>query len=130
MSMANSLEARTPFLDHRVVEFAAGLPSRLKLRGLGTKYLLKRSVATRLPQEILNRGKEGFSIPMKNWLREELRPMMEDVLSTRRIQQGGLFNPRYIQALKTQHLAGTANHAHLLWSLMVLEIWRGTYLAR
>ncbi len=130
MSMANSLEARTPFLDHRVVEFAAGLPSRLKLRGLGTKYLLKRSVATRLPQEILNRGKEGFSIPMKNWLRQELRPMMEDVLSAQRIQRGGLFNPRYTEALKTEHLAGTANHAHLLWSLMIFEIWREKYLGR
>ena len=128
MSMANSLEARTPFLDHRVVEFAAGLPSNLKLRGLSTKYLLKQSMASRLPRQVITRGKEGFSIPMKNWLRQELSPMMEEVLSAERIRCAGLFNPQYVQTLKSEHLSGVANHAHLLWSLMIFEIWRERYL--
>ena len=78
MSMAHSLEARTPFLDYRVVEFAARVPSQQKIRGLETKWLLKRCMEKKLPHDILYRKKEGFSIPMKNWLRKELRPLMED----------------------------------------------------
>jgi asparagine synthase (glutamine-hydrolysing) len=128
MSMANSLEARSPYLDYRVVEFAAGLPSSLKLNGFKTKYLLKRCMAGKLPRAILNRGKEGFSIPMKNWLRQELRPMMEEVLSPERIKKEGLFNPSYVAKLKSDHLKGIANHSHQLWSLMVFEIWRDLYL--
>jgi asparagine synthase (glutamine-hydrolysing) len=129
MSMANSLEARTPYLDYRVVEFAAGLPSELKLRGWQTKYLLKRSMATKLPGEILNRRKEGFSIPMKNWLRKELHPLMQDVLSAERLEREGLFNSPYVEKLKMEHLKGIANHSHQLWSLIIFEIWRDTYLA-
>jgi asparagine synthase (glutamine-hydrolysing) len=127
MSMANSLEARTPFLDHRVVEFAAALPSHLKLNGFKTKYLLKRCMATKLPREILNRKKEGFSIPIKNWLKQELRPLMQDVLSPKRIEKEGLFNATYIEKLKSEHLRGVANHSHQLWSLMVFGIWRDMY---
>ena len=130
MSMANSLEARTPFLDHRVVEFAAALPANLKLKGLKTKYLLKRTMEPRMPQEIRGRRKEGFSIPMKNWLTAELRPMMEDVLSPARMSQGGLFNSEYVEKMKREHVAGTANHAHQLWSLMVFEMWRDSYIHR
>jgi asparagine synthase (glutamine-hydrolysing) len=128
MSMANSLEARTPYLDYRVAEFAAGLPSELKIRGLQTKYLLKRCMRTKLPPCILKRKKEGFSIPMKNWLQQELRPMMEDILSPTRINREGLFNSVYIEKLKADHLNGIANNAHQLWSLMVFEIWQNTYL--
>ena len=130
MSMANSLEARTPFLDYRVVEFAAGVPSELKLKGFTTKYLLKRSMARILPPEVLTRKKEGFSIPMKNWLRRELRPMLEEVLSPERLRQEGLFDPAYVEALKEQHLRGVANHSHQLWALMVFETWRDVYLRR
>ena len=75
-------------------------------------------MARKLPREILNRKKEGFSIPMKNWLRGELRPLMQDVLSSERIKKEGLFNAPYIEKLKTEHLHGAANHAHQLWSLM------------
>jgi asparagine synthase (glutamine-hydrolysing) len=128
MSMANSLEARTPYLDYRVAEFAAGLPPGLKLKGLQTKYLLKRCMGAKLPPSILKRKKEGFSIPMKNWLQHELRPMMEDVLSPSRLKQEGLFNSAYIEKLKADHLNGTANYSHQLWSLMVFEIWQDTYL--
>ena len=128
MSMANSLEARTPFLDHRVVEFAASVPSHLKLRGFTRKYLLKRAMASRLPGQVLTRRKEGFSIPMKNWLRQELRPLMEEVLSPQRLGAAGLFNPACVQTLKDQHQEGVANRSHLLWSLMMFEMWRETYL--
>jgi asparagine synthase (glutamine-hydrolysing) len=128
MSMANSLEARGPFLDYRVVEFAAGLPSHFKLKGFQTKYLLKRCMASRLPETILNRKKEGFSIPMKNWLKQELRPLMQDVLSPARMQRSGFFNGSYVQRLITEHLDGVANHSHQLWSLMMFEIWQDSYL--
>ena len=128
MSMANSLEARSPFLDYRVVEFATGLPSHLKLKGFRTKYLLKRCMASKLPAPILNRKKEGFSIPMKNWLKRELRPLMQDLLSPTRLKRGGFFNAAYVQTLMTEHLAGVANHSHQLWSLMMFEIWQDSYL--
>lgn len=128
MSMANSLEARTPFLDYRLVEFAAALPSDLKLRGFQTKYLLKRSMATKLPQTILNRKKEGFSIPIKNWLKRELCPLMHDLLSSERIKREGYFSSSYIEQLKADHLQGVANHSHQLWSLMMFEIWQDSYL--
>jgi asparagine synthase (glutamine-hydrolysing) len=128
MSMANSLEARTPFLDYRVVEFAMQLPSSFKMRGFQTKYLLKKAMRGKLPPQILHRKKEGFSIPIKNWLRQELRPMMEEVLSEERIRAEGLFNPAYVRKLKTEHLDGVANHSHQLWPLMVFQIWRSIYL--
>ena len=128
MSMANSLEARAPFLDYRIAEFAAGLPTSLKLKGFQTKYLLKRCMEAKLPPSILKRKKEGFSIPMKNWLQHELRPMLEDVLSPSRLKNEGLFNAPYIEKLKADHLKGAANNSHQLWSLMIFEIWRDTYL--
>jgi asparagine synthase (glutamine-hydrolysing) len=128
MSMANSLEARAPFLDYRIAEFAAGLPTSLKLKGFQTKYLLKRCMEAKLPPSILKRKKEGFSIPMKNWLQHELRPMLEDVLSPSRLKDEGLFNSPYIEKLKADHLKGAANNSHQLWSLMIFEIWRDTYL--
>ena len=129
MSMANSLEARAPFLDYRIAEFAAGLPTSLKLKGFQTKYLLKRCMEAKLPPSILKRKKEGFSIPMKNWLQHELRPMLEDVLSPSRLKNEGLFNAPYIEKLKADHLKGAANNSHQLWSLMIFEIWRDTYLS-
>jgi asparagine synthase (glutamine-hydrolysing) len=128
MSMANSLEARAPFLDYRVVEFAASLPSHLKLHGLRTKYLLKRCMAPKLPHEILSRRKEGFSIPMKNWLRQALRPLMQDVLSPVRLKREGLFNAAYVEKLQADHLTGRANYSHQLWSLIIFETWRNAYL--
>ncbi len=130
MSMAVSLEARVPFLDYRVVEFAASVPSELKLNGSTTKYLLKKAMAKRLPQEVLTRGKEGFSIPIKNWLKDELRPMMDELLSPERVRREGLFNPAYVEKLKTQHVSGAANHSHQLWPLMVFQIWRDLYFRR
>jgi asparagine synthase (glutamine-hydrolysing) len=128
MSMATSLEARAPFLDYRVVEYAATIPSVLKLRGTKTKYILKKAMAPLLPPEITKRGKEGFSIPIKNWLRHELRPMMLDVLSPSQIRRDGFFNADHVQKLVREHLQGRENHSHRLWALMVFSIWRDHYL--
>jgi asparagine synthase (glutamine-hydrolysing) len=128
MSMATSLEARVPFLDHKVMEFAATIPGSLKLKGLTTKYILKKAVADLLPPQILTRGKEGFSIPIKNWIMQELRPLLLDTLSESRIQKRGYFRPEYVQQLIQEHLEGKENHSHRLWALMVFEIWHQMYL--
>lgn len=128
MSMANSLEARTPFLDYRLVEFAYRLSSCLKLRGLQTKYVLRRCLAGKLPPFVLERKKEGFSIPMKNWLNGELRSLMLDVLSESRIRRRGYFDPAYVRRLIDEHREGTHNHGHLLWALIVFELWHERYL--
>ena len=128
MSMACSLEARVPLLDHRLVELAFQVPAELKVRGSRTKILLKRVAARHVPPECVYRPKEGFSIPLKHWLKDGLRPLMEDLLSPARAGAGGLFEPREIDRLKREHLEGRANHSHLLWSLMVFEMWRRRWL--
>jgi len=133
MSMATSLEARVPFLDHRVVEFSATVPSRLKLAGLShpkTKYILKKAMHNILPNEIIYRGKEGFSIPIKNWLKTDLKPMMMEVLAPEKIRAEGFFNVDYIEQLKTEHLNNTENHSHRLWALMMFGIWYDNYIRK
>ncbi|MCH8957260.1 asparagine synthase (glutamine-hydrolyzing) [candidate division KSB1 bacterium] len=128
MSMATSLETRVPFLDHRFVEFTATIPSRLKLQGKSTKYLLKKAMQGILPPEILNRGKEGFSIPIKNWLKTDLKSLMLEVLEPQKIKREGFFNANYVEQLKKEHLSGKKNHSHRLWSMMVFGIWQNLYL--
>lgn len=128
MSMAASLEARAPFLDYRVVEYAATIPSALKLRGKQTKWILKQAMAELLPPQIIKRGKEGFSIPIKNWLKQELRPLMLDVLSPARLQREGFFDAAYVQRLVDEHLRGVENHSHRLWALTVFGIWHDHYM--
>ncbi|MFQ5648755.1 MAG: asparagine synthase (glutamine-hydrolyzing) [bacterium] len=128
MSMATSLETRVPFLDHRFVEFAATVPGHLKLKGTKTKYLLKKAMGTLLPEEIRKRGKEGFSIPIKNWLKTDLRALMLDVLAPEKIRREGFFSSKYVEKLISEHLNGHENHSHRLWALMVFGIWQNIYL--
>ena len=128
MSMAASLEARVPFLDHRFVEFTATIPGRLKLQGKNTKYLLKKAMGDILPPQILNRGKEGFSIPIKNWLKTDLKSLMLEVLEPQKVKREGFFNANYVERLKKEHLSGKENHSHRLWSMMVFGIWQDLYL--
>ena len=123
MSMATSLEARVPFLDYRFVEFAATVPSHLRLRGKTSKYLLKRAMTDILPIEIIQRNKEGFSIPIKNWMKKELKPMMLDALSPASIKKSGFFDSNTVQSLIHEHLQGRENHSHRLWALMVFQLW-------
>ena len=123
MSMATSLETRAPFLDVDVMELAFSMPGHLKIRGGARKYVLKRAMTDTLPPSILRRQKEGFSIPMKNWLKRELAPLMHDLLSSERIVRRGWFEPRIVTALIDRHVAGHENHAHVLFSLMALERW-------
>jgi len=124
MSMAVSLEARVPFLDHEVVELAFRMPSSLKVSGGKTKVGLKRLAARHVPHECVYRPKQGFSIPIKNWLATEFRPVMEELLAPAKLASEGLFNSTTVDRLKCEHLAGVANHSHILWGMMVFQDWR------
>ena len=128
MSMATSLEAREPLLDHKLIEFVFGLQGRLKLHGLTTKWIFKKTMERLLPHENIYRPKEGFSIPIKHWLKRELRELMLDNLSEKRIRQGGFFNPGPVRKMIAAHLAGRKNFSHQLWALLVFEIWKERYL--
>jgi asparagine synthase (glutamine-hydrolysing) len=123
MSMATSLETRAPFLDAGVMELAFSMPGDLKIRNGERKYILKRALRDVLPPTILTRRKEGFSIPMKNWLRGDLRPMMDSLLAPDRLARHGLFEPQEVRRLIDEHAVGRANHAHVLFPLMVFERW-------
>lgn len=126
-SMAVSLELRAPFLDHRLVEFATGLPAGLKVRRMQLKSLLKRAVAPWLPKEIVGRQKRGFSVPIARWLRSELRPLMNDLLSESRLRNEGLFNPAYVRKMISEHLSGRRDHRKPLWALVCFEVWRNEW---
>lgn len=124
MSMAASVETRVPLLDHRVVEFALNLPSSLKINRLKTKVALRRLASNRVPAEILNKPKQGFSIPLKHWLRGPLKPMMIDLLSQETVRARGYFEPQTVTRWVQEHLDVRANHSHRLWALMVMELWQ------
>jgi asparagine synthase (glutamine-hydrolysing) len=128
MSMATSLETRAPFLDGDLMELAFSMPGHLKIRNGERKWILKQAMKDVLPDTILNRKKEGFSIPMKNWLRKELQPLMRDLLSRDRIARRGLFDPDAVEKLIDDHVNGKENHAHTLFPLMVFERWASEYL--
>ena len=127
MSMAASIESRVPFLDHKLVEFAARLPVNMKLRGLTTKYILRKSMAGRLPKEILTRRKMGFPVPLGSWLRGQFSHVVDEyVLSSRAIERG-IFNADFVRELVARHRAGE-NHSERLWALINFEIWQRRFL--
>jgi len=128
MSMAVSLETRVPLLDHKVIEFAFSLPGRLKLKGLTTKWLLKKTMERLLPHENIYRKKEGFSIPIKHWLRTDLKDLLCDTLTEARIREEGYFRYPAVKRMIDRHLAGKANYSHQLWALLVFAIWKDRYL--
>jgi asparagine synthase (glutamine-hydrolysing) len=130
MSMASSLEARVPYLDNEVIDLALAIPSSLKLRGGTRKWILRKAFEGRLPKQILQRGKEGFSMPMKNWLNQQWNPLMHELLNADNFARDGLFDARYVTVLMQQHEARTHNHSHLLWALMVFQLWRDRFASR
>jgi asparagine synthase (glutamine-hydrolysing) len=121
-TMANSIEARSPFLDHHLMEWAAGLPADLKIRSGTTKYLLKRAVAEWLPPELVNRPKMGFGVPLAAWLRTELRDLSWDLLTDRTARSRGFFRPETVVQLLRQHGEG-ADHSPRIWALIQFELW-------
>jgi asparagine synthase (glutamine-hydrolysing) len=128
MSMAVSLEVRVPFLDLDMVSLAFSMPDEMKLNGTKTKYLLKKFAATRIPRDCVYRAKEGFSIPIKNWLSGQFRPILDEYTERSDLAAEGLFDPGMIARLKQEHLDGIANHSHILWSLIVFQAWRRKWL--
>ena len=127
-SMAASIEARVPLLDHKLVEFAATLPSRLKVKGLARKYLLKKVARAWLPPEIIHRKKKGFPIPMSLWFRKDARPFVRDLLSPDALRRRGLFNVAYVQKLIDENEAQVADHGPLLWALVNIELWHRLFI--
>jgi|Deesub1362B_J571_1020462.scaffolds.fasta_scaffold00769_3 asparagine synthase (glutamine-hydrolysing) len=128
MSMAVSLETRVPLLDHKLVEFAFQIPGNYKLKGLTTKWIFKKTMERLLPRKNIYRGKEGFSIPIKNWLRNELKNMLCDYLNEKNINLTDFFNFSFIKKMVNEHLDGKENHSHRLWALLVFEVWRKNYM--
>jgi asparagine synthase (glutamine-hydrolysing) len=123
MSMAASLEARVPYLDPRVVEFAFQIPENLKVKGGTGKYLLKEAARMYLPGEIVDRPKMSFAVPLAPWFRKELKPILTDTLSYDRLKRRGLFDPRGVQALVRAHLSGKEDHHLILFGLLMIEWW-------
>ncbi len=122
-TMANSLEARSPFLDHHVIEFAASLPEKYKLRGFTTKYLLKQVLRKLLPAENLDRRKMGFGVPIGHWLRGKLQPFLRETLLAEVSLRRGLFRPEGVKRLVELHTRGERDYSPQLWTLLMLELW-------
>ena len=128
MSMAVSLEAREPLLDHKLLEFAARVPTALKLRNGRSKYLLRRLLERRVPRSITERGKSGFAAPIGDWLRGPLAGMASGLLMDGRLRDRGLFNDTEVRRLWDEHRTGKVQHPHRLWQLVMLELWFRTFI--
>ncbi len=122
-AMAVSLEARSPFLDHHVIEFAASLPQNLKLRGLTTKYVLKKALRKLLPNENLNRSKMGFGVPVGHWFRGKMQPFLREVVLSEKASRRGLFKQEGVRQLIELHSHGERDYSQQLWTLLMLELW-------
>jgi asparagine synthase (glutamine-hydrolysing) len=132
-SMANALEVRAPLLDHEIVEFAASLPSQVKLKeyfylGLTTKYIFKKTLERLLPKDILYRRKHGFGVPISEWFRGELRSLTRDILLSKRAIERGYFQPKRVEQLINEHEMGQVDHGARLWALLNLELWHRTFI--
>lgn len=127
-SMATSLEARVPLLDHKLVEFAASLPAEMKLKGFVRKYLLKKVGRAWLPAPIIQRKKKGFPVPFSLWFRKEARGFLRDALAPATLRRRGLFNPSFVERLIHEHEAGFADHGSLLYGLLVFELWQRRFM--
>jgi asparagine synthase (glutamine-hydrolysing) len=127
MSMAASIESRVPFLDHKLVEFVAALPERMKLRGVTTKYILRRAMRGRLPKEIIARKKMGFPVPVGAWLRGPFRHVLDEYVLSSRASQRAIFDPQFVRNLVARHLAGE-DHAERLWMLINFEVWQRRFI--
>jgi asparagine synthase (glutamine-hydrolysing) len=121
-TMAHSLEARSPFLDHKLMEFAARVPAGLKSRG-ESKHMLKAALRNILPDEIIDRPKRGFAVPLGQWLRTTLKEVLLDTVLSDRALSRGYFRPEAIRQMVETHLAGNDRFKYLLWDLLMLEQW-------
>jgi asparagine synthase (glutamine-hydrolysing) len=121
--MAHSLEVRVPFLDPTVTDFAFGLSTRHKVRGLSKKVLLRKAVAPLVPREVVHGRKRGFSIPAAAWLRGELQPFARETLSAETLRRQGFFHPETATRLIGEHATGLQDHSRQLWGLLSFTLW-------
>ena len=122
-SMAHSLEARVPFLDSVVTNFAFGLPAKHKVRGLSKKVLLRKAAEPLVPREVVHGRKRGFSIPAAAWLRGELEPFARETLSPEALRRQGFFQPQPVTRLLDEHVAGAQDWSRQLWGLLAFTLW-------
>jgi asparagine synthase (glutamine-hydrolysing) len=127
MSMAHSIESRVPLLDNEVLTFASSLPAAFKIRNGRRKHVLKEVAATLLPRDLLDRPKQGFSVPLSVWFRGDLRTLFADTLLSQRSLGRGYFQPWFVRRLVEEHLSGRRDHALRLWQLVVFERWLQVY---
>jgi asparagine synthase (glutamine-hydrolysing) len=126
--MANSLEVRVPILDHKLVELVARIPSDLKLNGRTSKFIFKKAASRILPEETLNRKKMGFSIPVRKWLKVELRELVQDTILSKTFAERSLFDVTYVHKLWQQHASGLRDFSQPLWALLSFELWARRFL--
>jgi len=127
-SMANSLEARVPFLDHNLVDFVHSIPWSLKLKGFTTKYILKKAVGNLIPSHIIKRKKKGFGIPVARWIRSDIKDLVFEIFDEKKIKREGIFNYGYISNLIENHLNKKQDNRKKLWTLIAFELWLSNYL--
>jgi asparagine synthase (glutamine-hydrolysing) len=122
-SMMNSLEVRSPFLDHQLVSFVNKLPDNLKFRGLTSKYLLKKLMEKYIGKDIVSRKKKGFGMPIAEWLARDLKEDLQNLFSEEKIKKQGIFNHFYLKKIMEEHITKRRNHRQKLWSLFVFQKW-------
>jgi len=129
-TMAHGLEARSPFLDHHLIEFCAALPTEYKIRDGAAKYLLKAVMRDRLPSSVLQRPKMGFGVPIDQWFRGTCREMVEDTLLSSRCLQRGYFDPEQIRRMVLEQRQGRTSYGSRVYALLMLELWHREYVDR
>jgi asparagine synthase (glutamine-hydrolysing) len=127
MSMAVSLEARAPLLDHKLIELVTRIPASMKMRGLETKHIFKRAIGDLVPAEILNRPKQGFGMPVGQWINDQLRDRTRETLTEQRTRERGYIESGYVNTLLDEHERGRRDHSTALWTLFMLELWHRAY---
>jgi len=129
-SMANSLEVRVPYMDLELMRLCAAIPERLKLKGLTTKFLLKKAMERYLPTNILYRSKAGFAPPLRKWIAEDLAEVVRDLLSPQQVAARGLFRPAEVESVVSENCRNQADHAYLVYALVTLELWTRMFIDR
>src|SRR5437867_11741868 len=127
-TMTAGVESRPPLIDHRIVEFAFRLGDRFRIRGLTQKAILRRVASRWLPRSVVERPKRPFGVPLRAWVRKDLREMIDDLLSERALRSRGLYNPAAVRALIDRDRKGIEDHSHVIWNLLSREIWFRTFL--
>jgi len=127
-TMANSIEGRSPFLDHKIMEFCAGMPSSMKIKGTKLKYIIKKALSGVLPKEILSRAKMGFGVPIDKWFRVELKDYAYQILMSDKCINRGYFKKESVKRILDEHTAGKVNNGARIWSLLNLELWHSMFI--